>query len=156
MGKFATQKLKKRQFCANRHTKRSRVEYEGEGEPVMQENNEESEVSLSADEGNVALFQLEFQCPTGSFSLVFGRIPVRKEPLNLQQKVLKALMDSGFVIWNLLEMFFPYLSASQNVYNTMEENSIKRKDCASKLHLTCQHCKWMHLSWISKRKTKEF
>ena len=53
MGKFATQKRKKSQFCGNRHTKRSRVEYEGEGEPVMQENNEESEVSLSADEGNV-------------------------------------------------------------------------------------------------------
>jgi hypothetical protein len=53
MGKFATQKRKKRQICGNRHTKRSRVEYEGEGEPVMQENNEESEVSLSADEGNV-------------------------------------------------------------------------------------------------------
>ncbi|CAB4033858.1 Hypothetical predicted protein [Paramuricea clavata] len=53
MGKFATQKRKKRQFCGNRHTKRYRIEYEGEGEPVMQENNEESEVSLSADEGNV-------------------------------------------------------------------------------------------------------
>ncbi|CAB4025359.1 cholinephosphotransferase 1-like [Paramuricea clavata] len=54
MGKFATQKRKKRQFCGNRHAKRSRIEYEGEGEPVMQENNEESEVSLSADEGIVS------------------------------------------------------------------------------------------------------
>jgi hypothetical protein len=65
----------------------------------MQENNEESEVSLSVLMRTTwAPFQLEFQCPRVSFSLVFGRIPARKEPLNLQQKVLKAFLDSGFVI----------------------------------------------------------
>ena len=98
MGKFATQKRKKRQFCGNRHTKRSRVENDGEGEPVMQENNEESEVSLSADEDNVGAIPAGISVSYISFSLVFGRIPARKEPLNLQQKVLKAFLDSGFVI----------------------------------------------------------
>ena len=27
---------------------------------------------------------------------------------------------------------------------------------ASKLHITCQNCKWMHLFWTSKRKQKSF
>ena len=39
---------------------------------------------------------------------------------------------------------------------SLEENSIKRKSCASKLHITCQNCKWAHLFWTSKRKQKSF
>ena len=35
-------------------------------------------------------------------------------------------------------------------------NSVQRKGCASNLRLTCQNCKWMHLSWTSTRKEKSF
>ncbi len=73
-------------------------ESEGEGESVTQENNTESEVSSSVDEGNVITI------PSG-ISVYYNKLQSRvqqhssvEEPLKLQTKVPKAFLDSGFVI----------------------------------------------------------
>jgi hypothetical protein len=69
------------------------IDIQGEGEPVMQENNEESEVSLSVEEGNV------------------GTIPAGIS--RSCRKILKEFLDLGSVIWNLLQMFFSIVSCPE-------------------------------------------
>ena len=78
--------------------KHPRIESEEEGESVTQENNAESEVSSSVDEGNVVT------TPCG-ISVYYNKRQSRvqqpssaEEPLKLQTKVPKAFLDSGFVI----------------------------------------------------------
>ena len=62
------------------------IDTQGEGEPVMQENNEESEVSLSVDGIGISR-----SC----------------------RKILKEFLDLGSVIWNLLQMFFSIVSCPE-------------------------------------------
>ncbi len=63
MGKFATQKRKKRRFYGNGQTKHPRIESQEEGESATQENKTERELSSSVDECNVVTNPW-FQCTT--------------------------------------------------------------------------------------------
>ncbi len=138
MGKFATQKREKRRFYGNRHTKHPRIENEGEGESVTQQNNTESEVSSSVDEGNVVSIPSGISTTRNFYKSVLQETSVSCSTAFQRRRTPKASNDSsqdisGFRLCDMKIManVFSIVSCPEcnSASLSMEKNGVRQRLC---------------------------